>query len=173
MANIFQKYLYILSSISPIGLIFAITWFFQKNTILVPIVCILLFMIIDILFLAFFHYANKALASIDINVVEVASADLWIGGYIVSYLVPLGSVIIDDWNIIVCGIVGCMISFAIACINDTTPNPLLFFMRYHFYKIKTENGLEYSLISKRKIRNKESVKVVRRWFEYLLIEKGI
>lgn len=173
MANIFQKYLYILSSISPIGLIFSIVWFFQKKTIVVPIACIVAFVIIDVLFFVFFSYARKSLATINVNVIEVSSADLWIASYFISYLVPMGSVMIDDWNIIICGIVGCLLSLAIALINDSTPNPLLFFIKYHFYKIKTENGLEYSLISKRKIRNKESVKVVGRWFESLLIEKGI
>lgn len=173
MVNMFQKYLYILSTISPIGLVFAITWFFQKKTILIPIICILLFVIIDILFFVFFRYAKKMLASISVNVIEVASADLWIVGYFLSYLIPLGSAIFDDWNIIICGIVGCLLSLTIALINDSTPNPLLFFMKYHFYKIKTENGLEYYLLSKRKIRSKESVTVVGRWFEYLLIEKRI
>lgn len=171
MANIFQRYLYIFSSISPIGIMFSVVWFFQKKTIIVPIICVLLFIIIDILFLLSFYYARKSLASINANVTEVSSADLWIVGYCISYLVPLGSVVVDEWNIIVCGILGVMISLVIVLINDATPNPLLFFLNYHFYKIKTENGLEYTLLSKRKIRNKESVKVVGRWFEYLLIEK--
>lgn len=173
MANIFQKYLYIFSSISPVGLIFSIVWFFQKKTILIPIVCISVFVVIDILFFVFFNYARKSLASINVNVIEVSSADLWIVSYLISYLVPLGSVMVDDWNIVVCGIVGVLICIAIALINESTPNPLLLFFKNHFYKIKTENGLEYTLISKRKIRNKESVKVVGRWFEYLLIEKRI
>ena len=171
MANIFQRYLYIFSSISPIGIMFSVVWFFQKKTIIVPIICVLLFIIIDILFLLSFYYARKSLASINANVTEVSSADLLIVGYCISYLVPLGSVVVDEWNIIVCGILGVMISLVIVLINDATPNPLLFFLKYHFYKIKTENGLEYTLLSKRKIRNKESVKVVGRWFEYLLIEK--
>ena len=171
MANIFQRYLYIFSSISPIGIMFSVVWFFQKKTIIVPIICVLLFIIIDILFLSSFYYARKSLASINANVTEVSSEDLWIVGYCISYLVPLGSVVVDEWNIIVCGILGVMISLVIVLINDATPNPLLFFLKYHFYKIKTENGLEYTLLSKRKIRNKESVKVVGRWFEYLLIEK--
>lgn len=173
MANIFQKCLYMLSSISPIGFIVAIIWFFQKKSIIVPIICISVFVIIDVLFFVFFRYAKKSLASININVIEVASADLWIGGYFVSYIIPLGSVMVDEWNVIVCGIVGCLLLLAVTVVNDSTPNPLLFFVKYHFYKVKTENGLEYTLLSRRKIRNKESIKVVGRWFEYLLIEKRI
>ena len=59
MENIFQRYLYIFSSILLIAIMFSTVWFLQNKTIIVPIICVLLFIVIDIWFLLSFYYARK------------------------------------------------------------------------------------------------------------------
>ena len=52
------------------------------------------------------------------------------------------------------------------------PNPFLFVMRYHTYDASTNNGVEYTIVSKRTIRNANQVKYVKRMHEYFLIDEG-
>lgn len=117
-------------------------------------------------------YYFSAMAPICIRVTEVSANDIWILGYIISYLMPLVSIIIDEWNFVILAIIAILIGIVIPFMNSAMPHPLLAIKKYHFYELATENGISsYVLISKRKIRNKKEIKVVGRLFEFLLIEK--
>lgn len=172
MANTFQKVIYFLSAASPIGLVFSIVLFVQKNYIVLPIVLSVVSVLLIFGFLCSFKYARRNIASMTVRVTDVATSDLWIIGYIVSYLLPLANMVIDEWNLWVLAGVALLFVGVITLVNDAMPHPILLIIGYHFYKITTENGISsYVMISKKKIRHKKDIKCVGRVFEFLLIEK--
>lgn len=172
MANTIQKLLYFFSAIAPVCITFSVVLIIQGKGIMFPIILISVSVIGVVLFIVSFRYGNKNIAPMTIRVTDVSTSDLWILGYVFSYLLPLGNIVIDEWNLYILVGISLIISVVIPFINCAIPHPLLLFGRYHFYNLTTENGISsYILISKKKIRNKKEIKMVGRIFEFLLIEK--
>lgn len=172
MANVLQKFIYNISSITPMLLIFSLVWKIQKGTNEVPVVLLSFSFLVMILFSISFAYAKKNLAPISIQTTEISPHDSWVICYIITYLLPMSGLVIDEWNISVTGIIAAVITILIPYINSAIPNPLLAIRGYHFYKVNAENGIsEYVIISKRKYRNKKDLSVVTRIYEFLLLDK--
>lgn len=172
MANTIQKLLYFFSAIAPVCITFSVVLIIQGKGIMFPVILISVSVIGVVLFILSFRYGNKNIAPMTIRVTDVSTSDLWILGYVFSYLLPLGNIVIDEWNLYILVGISLIISVVIPFINCAIPHPLLLFGRYHFYNLTTENGISsYILISKKKIRNKKEIKMVGRIFELLLIEK--
>ncbi|PWL82888.1 MAG: hypothetical protein DBY24_02735 [Prevotellaceae bacterium] len=173
MPNFLQKWIYNLSSAAPLCLIFAFVWWTDKHTWKVPLVfigiCVALILSLEVSF----SYFRRNLPPISVRVDEISPHDAWIIAYIISYVVPFASVVIDDFNVVL----SCSIAIAIILIapfvNSAVPNPLLLIKGYHFYQVKAKHGVSgYVLISKRKIRNADELKHVKRVFEFLLLDEG-
>ena len=171
MANNLQKLIYNLSAVSPLCFTFAILWYLQKHTLIVPIFCICLGTFLILCFKFSFSYAKKHVAPIMIRVTDISPKDSWMVAYLISYMIPFASMAIDDFDIIICGIIAAVLIVIILFANSVAPNPFLFFQRYHFYEISTENGVSgYLLICKRDLRNAKHITTVKRVFEFLLID---
>ncbi len=172
MANTMQKLLYFFSAVAPVCITFSVAWIIQRKGIILPIILVFASMLGVVLFSVAFKYGYKNIASMTIRVTDVSTGDLWILGYIFSYLLPLANMVIDEWNLFILAGISLIIGVVIPFMNSAIPHPLLFFRGYHFYNLATENGISsYVLISKKKIRNKKDIKAVGRIFEFLLIEK--
>lgn len=166
-----QKLIYNLSAASPICLIFAVTWYIQKRTYIVPTICIGIGIILIVSFAISFSYGSRHLAPITIRTSDISPKDSWVILYILTYMLPLTSMAIDDLNLIICGIVAILIATIAPFVNSAIPHPLLFIKKYHFYQISGENGISgYILISKRKYRKKQDLKYVNRMFDFLLLD---
>lgn len=171
MANNLQKLIYNLSAVSPLCLIFGGLWLYEKHTLTIPIICACLAGILFLGFKFFLWYAERNVAPIKIQVTTLSQKDGPIIVYIISYMIPFGSMAIEDINIIFFGIIFIISTAIILFVNSTLPNPLLLISRYKLYEISTENGVSgYLLISKRNLRNIKHIKTVRRVFEFLLID---
>lgn len=172
MANRLQQLIYRLSSAVPLALVFSLVFYLENESILVPLICIGFSLFITTTFFIFFYYAKRHLSSISINITEITQGDHYIMGYIISYLLPLSNTVIKDMNHYTSAIIAIVILIVMPFINSATPNPLLFVTGYHFYHIGSENGVkDYLLISKQKLRSKEQIKLIKRLFEYVLIDR--
>ncbi len=171
MANGLQKLIYNMSVASPILVVFALVWYIQKKSWTIPIICVVVAVVLILCMLKSFSYGKKHLAPIQIRTSDISPSDGWIVVYIITYILPFASMIINDLNLIMCSVVAFAIAVIAAYVNTAIPNPILFFQRYHFYSISAENGISgYVLISKRKLRKKQDLKVVNRVFEFLLLD---
>lgn len=171
MANGLQKLIYNMSVASPILIVFALVWYIQKKSWTIPIICVVVAVVLILCMLKSFSYGKKHLAPIQIRTSDISPSDGWIVVYIITYILPFASMIINDLNLIVCSVVAFAIAVIAAYVNTAIPNPILFFQRYHFYSISAENGISgYVLISKRKLRKKQDLKAVNRVFEFLLLD---
>ncbi len=171
MANCFQKLIYNLSAVSPLCFIFSITWYIKNGTILIPIICILTGTLLIVCLGLSFSYGKKNVASIDIRVAGISPNDGWLVAYIISYMFPFASMAIENFHIVICVAVSGLLIIILPWINSAIPNPLLFFLKYHFYQVEMKTGMSgYVLISKRKLRKAKDIKTVKRMFEFLLID---
>ena len=171
MANGLQKLIYNMSVASPLLIVFALVWYIQKKSWTIPIICVVVAVVLILCMLKSFSYGKKHLAPIQIRTNEIAPSDGWIVVYIITYILPFASMIIDDFNIVVCALIALVIALIAAFVNTAIPNPILFLQKYHFYSIGAENGIVgYVLISKRKLRKKQDLKAVNRVFEFLLLD---
>lgn len=171
MANGLQKLIYNMSVASPILIVFAFVWYIQKKSWMIPIICLAVALVLILGLLMSFSYGKKHLAPIQIRANDISPSDDRIAVYIITYILPFASMIIDDINLIVCSVVAFAIAVIAAYVNTAIPNPILFFQKYHFYSVGAENGISgYVLISRRKLRKKQDLKVVNRVFEFLLLD---
>lgn len=170
MPNNLQKLIYNFSVVSPTCFIFAIVWYIQKKTCVIPVICIGIGIFLVLLFSVSFSYGLKNLAPIIIRTSNISPHDGWVVLYIFTYLLPFASMVIDDVNLIIFGIIASLVAFAVPFVNSAIPNPLLFIRKYHFYQVSGENGISYVLISKRKYRRKQDLRYVNRMFDFLLLD---
>ena len=173
MPNIYQKALYNISSMAPLLLSFAVVWWFEKYSWKIPVICIVCALFLGVFMLIAFAYGKRNLPSIPITVTDVSSHDAYIIVYIISYLLPFVTMVIDDCNLFLLCVLSVVIVLVAPLINSAMPSPILFVKRYHFYQINAANGVSgYVLISKRKIRKAKDIKNVKRIFEFLLLDDG-
>ena len=172
MMNTLSKIIYNISTVVPLLVTFAIAWYIKKDDYTIPLAIIVVGALILIFLIIMFSYGKRHLSPTPIRASDISPNDGWLIGYIISYLLPFGNIVFEDFNIIVCVVIAVILLCLLPFINDTPPNPLLFMGGYHFYQISAENGISgYLLLSKRKLRRKQDVKVVGRMFEFFLLDK--
>lgn len=171
MANNLQKLIYNLSAISPLCFVFAVLWYIQKQTLIVPIICAGIGIILILCLAVSFSYGKKHIAPIIIRVTDISPHDGWVVAYIISYIIPFASMAIKDFDIVICGIIAVILIVIVPFVNSAIPNPLLMCRKYHFYQISEESGVSgYLFISKRRLRKANDIKTIKRVFDFLLID---
>lgn len=171
MANIMQKFIYNISAAAPLSFMFALVWYIQQGTLVVPLFNLALGIFLIIIFAVSFLYGKRNLPTVPIRVCELSPNDSWVIAYIMAYALPFVSMVISELNLTIAGIIACVLIVAAPYVNTAIPNPLLFFVGYHFYHITAKNGVSgYIFISKRKLRRSSDVKLINRVFEFLLLD---
>lgn len=174
MANKLQKLIYNLSTISPLCFVFAVLWYIQKQTLIIPTVCVCIGIVMILCLVVSFSYGKKHVAPIIIRVTDISSHDGWCVAYIVSYISPFASMDIKDFNIVICCIIVAILIVIVSFVNSPIPNPLLMYRKYHFYQISAENGVsKYLFISKRKLRKAKDIRTIKRLFDFVLIDTEV
>jgi hypothetical protein len=157
---------------APVVIIFAVVLYLQKKSALTSVVCVVIGLFFIGVFCVSFVYAKRHIAPLSVIVEEISPADGWIWGFIASYLFPLTSIAITDFNLLITLIIALAVMSVLPWVNAASPHPILFLVGYHFYSVGTANGVkDYLLISRRKLRNKNQIQSVKRLFEYLLLDE--
>ncbi len=173
MANRFQRIILNASSLSPILWVFGIIWLTQNKTYPIPIICFGVGVCFVTLSFVFFFKSKKKISIVNINITDIESQDKWVVAFLVTYCIPLVTLVIKDINFIALSIIVAIILLGLLLTNIVLPNPFLFLLGYHTYSVSSENGVSnYWLLSKRTIRNANQIKWVKRMFEYYLIDEG-
>ena len=171
MASVFQKLIYDVSLASPLLIVFALVWYIQKKSCIIPLICVATSVVFIICLLFSFSYGKKHLAPIQIRINHISPKDNLAFIYVFTYILPFASIVIDDYNPVVFLTIAILIILVAAHTNTSPPNPILLIKKYHFYSIDAGNGVGgYVLISKRKLRKKQDLKAVNRVFEFLLLD---
>ncbi|MBK1869963.1 hypothetical protein [Taklimakanibacter albus] len=100
---------------------------------------------------------------------KIESNDALLLGVIVTYILPFFVRAADVTVIVVIAIF--VVAWAIFWFTDSAiPSPLLRVLGYRFYKAEASNGMIYTLISNREIRDPSNVKLVNKISGSMLLE---
>ena len=94
----------------------------------------------------------------------------WLLAVYITYFVPFvesyfgKDFTVNNWILVFVGIVLLILS------RKTVNNPILKMFGYKIYSIETEQGVDMTLITKKELRNRNSLSRVVRLFEYYVME---
>lgn len=115
-----------------------------------------------------FYLAERHVTRNSFAAVEVRAVDNETVAFVVTYLFPLltptGAV--GPWSL---GIIGLILAVILTATNAFTFNPLIAFLGYRFYEVKSPAGITYLLVSKGDIRSVKCIKKAGELSSHLLI----
>lgn len=186
MANKLQKFLFNLSTVSPLVICMAIVWWLQcgkdemmpNNSTVHLTAKAIIISVVGIVGLMFSLYSvilvklSRQAETVSINAASVKTKDGWIIGAIAAYLLPFACCAFEDFDLWFLSLVAIVALVVFLRTNTVLPNPVLILCGYHFYEISNDNGSEeLPLISKRKsIQDAKSIKRVITLWDYFMIE---
>jgi hypothetical protein len=100
--------------------------------------------------------------SINFKAKKVESADYFLLVFIASYLAPTAIKIVEiDFTMILLFI---FVTFIVGWLISNIPShPVLYLFKYRFYKIESDDGMVYTLITRRQILSPKNVKTVKKY----------
>ena len=119
----------------------------------------------------FLHFGKTCLASREYRTATAETADNEVFSLLLVYLLPLITRDLALYNWYVWILLTFLFCVVVAASYGYHFNPLLVFLRYHFYKVTEADGMPHVLITRRRInKTGENLKVAR-LAEYVLIER--
>lgn len=179
MPNTLQKFLYIYAIFSPIVAVINFVYYYKMECLMLwQTVLLAVSLVVLVYHFVFIKIAKRQLQVISFKaeqVPEECDAEVW--KLLLTCLIPLLGLIegiplaIDKMYLLILIVIGIII-ILLTQSNQIYASPIYYFMRYHFYKTKSEDGKTYILMSKRKYcRNSNHLERVNCLFEGLLLEK--
>lgn len=142
-----------------------------SNRILLGGIWISTSIILIILQIIFIIYIRNNLQAFKINVTNINDdSNNWYLVSFISYFSPFLENLLKKEIDNYAGILMLIAVVLIVLGKKTANNPILKIIGYNSYKISTEQGKEFTLLSKKNIRNSKDVKKVLRIFEDILME---
>lgn len=142
----------------------------EKNIIigLSAIIISLAFVIAQLVIL---NVAKKQMVTKKIKISNISQdKESWLLAVYITYFVPFvesyfgKDFTVSNWILVFVGIVLLILS------KNTVNNPILKIVGYKIYLIETEQGVDMTLITKKELRNRNSLSRVVRLFEYYIME---
>ncbi|MEO1168754.1 MAG: hypothetical protein AAFW97_08610 [Pseudomonadota bacterium] len=157
------------TAIAPVALVYAWLAFVDGDTALMWTLiasCTLLFAIMHGLLL----YSRKHLEKSTFKATSIEAADRENIAFLLLYILPLFATDISNlnWQILVPTLV--IFSVVVSTGYGYHFNPLLGLSGWHFYKVGTEEGVTYVLITKKELRSAKQCLTVGQLTEYIVID---
>lgn len=171
MISSFARLFLMVTSIAPIGFTYACVAFYEEEywtTAGILAVCaILLFCTVR-----FIKWARKNLSSESFKPTSIETADSENIAFMLLYLLPLFENGFNglNWPMTIPAVI--IFSAVIWTGYGYHFNPLLGLLGWHFYKVGTEEGVTYILLSKKEIRSAFKTMQVGQLTEFILIDMG-
>lgn len=162
------RFLFALSAISPVALIWAIVDIERHGADDRQAGVLLAAVAIGGMCWALLQYAHKRLTKVSFPVAEIKAVDNEVVAYIVTYLFPLVAPS-DGVGLIAQAAIVCILGFVLATTNAFTFNPLLTLLGYHFYEVKLTSGVTYLLVSKSDITDVKQIQTVGMLSRHLVL----
>ena len=117
------------------------------------------------------YFLENSCTIFKINILNISQdKESWLLAVYITYFVPFvesyfgKDFTVSNWILVFVGIVLLILS------KNTVNNPILKIVGYKIYSIETEQGVDMTLITKKELRNRNSLSRVVRLFEYYVME---
>jgi hypothetical protein len=111
--------------------------------------------------------AGRRTAVIPFKAKKIESQDWLLFAFIASYFVPLVTKV-GSLEILACIFV--IAAVLLATLEAIPAHPVLHLCRYRFYKVEGENGIVYTMITRRRILKASDIKTVKQLSPQLLLD---
>lgn len=142
----------------------------EKN-IVIAVLAIIISLALVIAQFVILNVAKKQMVTKKIKISNITQdKESWLSAVYITYFVPFvesyfgKDVTVSNWMLVFVGIVLLILS------KNTVNNPILKIVGYQIYSIETEQGVDMTLITKKELRNTNSLSRVVRLFEYYVME---
>nr|WP_281721015.1 hypothetical protein [Nitrosomonas nitrosa] len=169
MLNTLAKLMLTGTALAPVALVYAWVMYTDGYAItafgLVIIAAVLIVLMMQLL-----KYCRKHLERSKFKVTSIEAADREYITFILLYLSPLFTAEFGDlnWNILIPTLI--IFLLVIGTGYGYHFNPLLGLLGWHFYKVSTEEGVSYVLITKKELRSAKQCLTVGQLTEYIVID---
>lgn len=172
-----MKIIWAIISVVPILFVFTVLCFIDFLTsqllfksywwsVLIFVACILLFIILIIVI----KWAKKHLERHELKIIEAEPKDSELAVGLISYLLPLVTLSLNDINIYVFAAMMFVLILLLIFTRIISFNPLMYFLGYRYYKVKLNSGMVYTVLSRRKKYNYNSSKGYVEIFQEIYLE---
>lgn len=163
------KTLLFISAFSPVLLTLAYVRYDLHGWSVVVMQLLIIGMLGSIIPLLIMNMLTQSSESIAFEAKKIESNDFMLLIFVGSYLTPLIARASDlQFGMII--ILTATLILILWLVNSLPTHPLLRIMKFRFYKIESSTGVIYTLISKRDIRDIQSVRLVKKISETMLME---
>ena len=157
------------TAIAPVALVYAWLAFVDGDTRLMGTLigsCMLLFAIMH----GLLFYSRKHLERSTFRAKSIEAADRENIAFLLLYILPLFTKDLSslNWQILVPTLI--IFSVVVSTGYGYHFNPLLGLIGWHFYKVGTEEGVTYVLITKKELRSAKQCLTVGQLTEYIVID---
>ncbi|NOJ09384.1 hypothetical protein [Vibrio splendidus] len=164
------KTAFFLSSFSPTLLALAVVRYLISGDDFLFYQLISIFLLGVILFCLIFKLVIDQGEIINFNAKKVESTDYFLLVFLAAYSAPIVMRMVE-LNFRVISIILSLLMVTLWVLPYIPSHPLMYLFKYRFYKIESDSGVVYTLISKRNIRDPKTVKQVIAISDSMLMEK--
>lgn len=169
MLNTLAKLMLTGTALAPVALVYAWVLYTERQwcaalTLVVTAVALIVVMVLLL------RYCRTNLQRSKFKVTSIEAADREYITFILLYLSPLFTAEFGDlnWNILVPSLI--VFILVISTGYGYHFNPLLGLLGWHFYKVNTDEGVSYVLITKKELRSARECLTVGQLTEYIVID---
>jgi len=169
LLNTLAKLMLTGTALAPVALVYA--WVMHTDgQNFAALGLVLAAILLILLMLGLLRYCRKHLERSQFKVTSIEAADREYITFILLYLSPLFTAKFGDlnWDILVPTLV--IFLLVISTGYGYHFNPLLGLLGWHFYKVSTDEGVSYVLITKKELRSAKQCLTVGQLTEYIVID---
>lgn len=164
------KTVFFLSSFSPTLLALAVVRYLISGDDFLFYQLISVFLLGVALFCLIFKLVIDQGERISFNAKKVESTDYFLLVFLAAYAAPIVMRMVE-LNFRIISIVLILLLVTLWVLPYIPSHPLMYLFKYQFYKVESDSGVVYTLISKRNIRDPKTVKQVIAISDSMLMEK--
>lgn len=169
MLNWIARILLTATAVAPVLLVIAYYYVCQAQYI-VSATLLAVVVVLVVVLLLLLRYCDRTIERTKFSIVSIESADREYVSFLLLYLSPLffSDIANANWSIIVA-------SFTVFAVFVATGygyhfNPLLGLFGYHFYKVGTNEGVSYVLVTQKKLLTASNVFLVGQLTDYIVLD---
>ncbi len=160
MPSPFIRFLFTLTSLAPMCLVYAALFTFDSEPILSltenrikAVICLAVMGLLVGICLAVLWFYAKKVKQRSLQISSLRAADAPAIGFVAAYLLPVAfeSAFMVQWGVLV--VVLALLAWLVYVSDTYLVNPLLRLFGYRFYEVTTKDQVTYILVSRRRIVN--------------------
>ncbi|WP_219702871.1 hypothetical protein [Marinomonas lutimaris] len=114
--------------------------------------------------------ANRSTEVVRFQAKKIESTDFFLLAFVASYIAPIIMRAVElDFTII--STISALIVAVLWFMTAIPSHPLLYLFKFRFYKVESESGVVYTLLTKRELKDPKNIKNVKCISHSMLMEK--